>query len=72
MTKQESILISAYTGFMITETFSEVHSFIEQTLDRPVFTHELASTQLTNELREKLKPQILELIKTIKDAYGTN
>lgn len=67
MTKKESLIISAYTGFMVTKQFSDVHEFIEETLERPVFTHELAFESTTNEIREKLKPQIIELIQNIEE-----
>ena len=41
MTRRESAIISAYTGFMITKDFSDVHAYIEEKMGRPVFTHEL-------------------------------
>lgn len=62
MTKKEAVLISAYTGYMLTKNFAAVHGFIEETLGRHVYTHELVSHNLTAELQEKLKPQIIELV----------
>jgi len=47
MNKQEAALISAYTGYMIGD-FSEMHKLIEETMERPVFTHELALSELTD------------------------
>lgn len=67
MTKEESLIISAYTGYLFTKQFSEVHEYIEKVLERPVFTHELASEEVNKEIREKLKPKIIEMIKSIKD-----
>ena len=67
MTKKESIIISAYTGFMICKEFSDMHEFIEQVMERPVFTHEMGSEQFLKEVQERLKPQLIELIKNIED-----
>lgn len=66
MNKQEAILLSAYTGFLLVPDFSLVHEFIEKTLGRPVWSHELASEKLFEEIREKLRPAINELIGSIK------
>lgn len=41
MTKQERLIVSAYTGVLMCD-FSEFQIYVEQLLQRPVFTHELA------------------------------
>lgn len=41
MTKQERLIVSAYTGVLMCD-FSEFQTYVEQLLQRPVFTHELA------------------------------
>ena len=63
MTKQEAILISAYTGYLLTKEWNDVHKFIQETLGRPIYTHELGNPKITDEIRKKLKPQIIEMIK---------
>lgn len=68
MTKEEAILISAYTGFLLTKKFSDVHKFCEETLGRPIWTHEFAIEETQTELREALKPQILQMIERIEDG----
>lgn len=65
MTREEAILLSAYTGFLLTPDFSEVHKFCENTLGRPIWTHEFARPALQNEIQEKLRPQIMELVQSI-------
>ena len=62
MTKKEAVLISAYTGFLLTKDFSDVHGFCEELLGRPIWTHEFADELLHKEIREKCKPQIIEMI----------
>ena len=66
MTKDESVLISAYTGFVICKDFSDIHKLIEEKLERPVFTHELGNEDTYKEIRAKLLPDIKELISKIK------
>ena len=65
MTREEAILLSAYTGFLLAPDFSEVHKFCENTLGRPIWTHEFARPALQNEIQEKLRPQIMELVQNI-------
>ena len=65
MTREEAILLSAYTGFLLAPDFSEVHKFCEDTLGRPIWTHEFADQDVQKEIREKLRPQIMELVQNI-------
>ena len=65
MTREEAILLSAYTGFLLVPDFSEVHKFCEDTLDRPIWTHEFADQDVQKEIQEKLRPQIVELAQNI-------
>lgn len=62
MTKQEAVLVSAYTGFLLTKDFSDVHKFCEDLLGRPVWTHEFASKAVQKEIQEKCKPMIIKMI----------
>lgn len=41
MTKREAAIVSAYTGILIGD-FSDMHKYIEEKLDRAVWTPELA------------------------------
>lgn len=65
MTKQESLVLSAYTGYMLCKDFSEFHNYIEQVMERPVFTHELGDDRFVEELSDKVKPDVLDIIKNI-------
>ena len=65
MTREEAILLSAYTGFLFAPDFSEVHKFCEDTLGRPIWTHEFADNCVQKEIQEKLRPQIMELVQNI-------
>lgn len=65
MTKQESLVLSAYTGYMLCKDFSELHEYIEEVMERPVFTHELGNSMIAKEISDKVKPNVLEIIKNI-------
>ena len=67
MTKEESLLISAYTGYMICSQFSELHEYIEEVMGEPIFTHQLGSEEFNRMLRGKLQPKIIELIEGIQE-----
>ena len=70
MNKKEAVLISAYTGFLLTKDFSDVHSFCQNLLGRPIYTHEFARADVQKEIEEKCKPLILEMIEKEQDLYG--
>ena len=54
MTLHEKVILSAYTGILMCN-MSEVHKYIEKLLSRPVWTHELSSEILWEEIKEKAK-----------------
>lgn len=60
MTQQERLVVSAYTGVLMTD-FSLVHKFIEEKLGHPVWTHEFARDDTWEEIRFCLKPAFLAL-----------
>lgn len=62
MTYKEAVIISAYTGFLMCD-FDDMHKYIEEKMGRPVWTHELGLKEIQNEIRQKCKPEFLELCK---------
>lgn len=65
MTRNEALLLSAYTGYLLVPDFSELHEFCERTLGRPIYTYEFADGKVIEEIREKLKPEIMNIIEHI-------
>ena len=61
MTLHEKVVLSAYTGILMCDS-AEVHKYIEKLLDRPVWSHELASEDLLAEIKEKAKSDFLKII----------
>lgn len=43
MTKQEAVLISAYTGYLLVADFSDVAEYCQKVLGRPMYTHDTAA-----------------------------
>lgn len=62
MTHKEAVLVSAYTGYLLTKKFSDVHEYCEKLLGRQIFTHEFADSDTQKEIREKCKPFITDMI----------
>lgn len=60
MTKQEKIIVSAYTGVLMCD-FSDMHEYIEKVMGRPVWTHELADDRIIAQIKEKVKPDFIAL-----------
>ena len=67
MTREERIIISAYTGYLMCD-FTSMHKYIEEKLGRPIWTHEFASEKIMEEIREKVKPDFLKLCEKAKDT----
>ena len=63
MTLHEKVVLSAYTGILMCD-IAEVHKSIEKLLDRPVWTHELASETLWAQIKDKAKPDFLKIIES--------
>lgn len=49
-----AVVLSVYTGYLMCD-FSEMHSYIEHVMGGPVWTHELASKELGDTIRTKIK-----------------
>lgn len=62
MTKEERLIVSAYTGILMTQ-FGEFHEFAEVKLGRPIWTHEFASEILMNKLKKSVEDDFLNLCK---------
>ena len=70
MTKQEKIIVSAYTGTLMYD-FGDVHEYIERKLGRPVYTHELVDKNIWKEIEEKSKEDFLEICKQEEQEQKT-
>ena len=63
MTDKEKAVVMAFTGVtMLTgDKFSIFHKYIEDILERPVWSHELADSRVWEEIKEKSKSDFLAL-----------
>ena len=60
ISKRDGAIISAYTGFLIGE-FSDMHKYVEETMDRPVFTHEFTNKEFIKEIQDKSREDFLNI-----------
>ena len=67
MTREEGILLSAYTGYILAPDWNEIQKFCEDTLGYPTWTRELRDPKVQEQLRMKLRPQIVKLVDNIAD-----
>lgn len=63
MTDRERAIVMAYTGIVMLsgEKFSIFHKYVEEIMGRPVWTHEMGIALIAEEIKEKAKPDFLEL-----------
>ena len=68
MTKRECAIIMAQTGIcMLTgDEFQVFHEYIEKLMNRPVYTHELASKEVWEEIKKKSEDDFMNLCKEAK------
>jgi len=60
----QAAIVSAYTGFMC-GSFSDMYKYIEDIMERPVFTHELGSADLVVEIKERSKEDFVRISKNL-------
>lgn len=60
LTREDAAIIGAYTGICC-GPFSDMHEFIEKIMERPIWTHELASPELWEKIKEAAKPHFLAI-----------
>lgn len=71
MKKEEKLIVSAYTGFLMCD-WDDLHKFIEDTLGRPVWAHELADDKVTEDVRLRLKPRFLAICAAQEESSQPN
>lgn len=60
MTKREAAIVSAYTEVLI-GNFDNFHSYVNEIMGRPIFTHELGRPAILNEIRERSKKDFMNI-----------
>lgn len=61
MTKREGAIISAFTGILCSN-FEELHKYVEEIMERPIFTHEMGDKEIAKEIKAKSKRDFIKLI----------
>ena len=64
MTKREGAIISAYTGIMVANSFSDVQEYADELFGYPTFTHQFGNEAFANEFKEKSKADFMNLCAT--------
>ncbi len=60
--------MSAFTGIMLTKDTDGLMQYMENLLQRSVFTHELSSPMIWQKIKEKSKPDFLKILEETKDS----
>lgn len=78
MTDKEKAIVMAYTGIcmLVGDKFQIFHKYVEDIMGRPVYTHEMATDAVDDEIKEKAKADFIALCKDvdpgeISDGYHT-
>lgn len=60
MTKQEKLIVSAYTGILMAD-WDEFHKFAEELLGRPIYTLEFDKEEVVEEIVDKVRDDFMKL-----------
>ena len=66
MKKREALVITAHTGILLCD-FSDFQDFASEIIGRPIFTHEFAHEEISEELRKKTSKEFFEIIKNLEE-----
>lgn len=61
LTKEQAVIISAYTGIVCCAPFSLVHEYVEKKMGRPVFTHEMGDEKIALQIQAAAKDDFVAL-----------
>lgn len=69
MKKKECAIVMAYTGVCMLsgKNFSLFHKYIEEILQRPIYTHQLGMPKIQDEIKEKSYDDFIKLCQTAED-----
>lgn len=64
MTKREGAIITAFTGIMVTNSFSNLQEYADELFGYSTFTHQFGDKLFVEELKEKAKADFMNLCAT--------
>lgn len=64
MTRRELAIVGAFTG-ICAGPFGDLHEYIEEIMERPVFTHELGCKKMAEEIKQKSKADFIGLSESV-------
>lgn len=59
-TKEQAIVISGYTGYLAC-SFGDFHGAVEKKLGRPIWTHQFASPELKQEIKDAYREEFIAM-----------
>ena len=66
LTREQAAIVGAYTGVSC-GPFSDIHSYVEKVLGRPVWTHEMAGEEVMTAVRDAAKADFLAICARLSD-----
>lgn len=66
MNKREAVVVSAYTGVLMSN-LADLQDYVEEVMERPFWTHEMGDKSFAEELKELAKPEFLEICAGVTD-----
>ena len=69
MTDYEKAVVMAHTGIVMlkAEKFNIFHQYVEKIMGRPIYVHEMAYKEISDEIRERSKADFLRICEEDSD-----
>ena len=66
MTKHECAIVMAYTGtcMLAGDDFSIFHQYVEDLMGKPIYTHEMATDEVADEIKKRSREDFIRLCAT--------
>lgn len=63
LTKEQAAVLGAFTGIAC-GPFADIHEYAEKVMGRPCWTHEFASSDFSEKLKELAREDFLSIVST--------
>lgn len=62
LTKEQAIILTAFTGVLCCTSFENFHKAVEEKLGRPVWTHQFGDEYLMKQIKEAFREDFLSIL----------
>jgi len=62
LTQEQAVIVTGYTGFFCCSDFGAYHAEVEKRMGRPVWTHEMGSKEIADQIKELFRADFIAMV----------